>query len=218
MGYVGIENKWQFWRQIPIPCPLTFIINPKFHHPRVSIPFYCYWLPHCWEIFCLHSSCLKITTGQKKSQFWSVECQKTFVRVLHPCWVHPWLKYWVLKFLCWQSCKSQQFNHFFVHNCLKAVLFWNLIFKTFCCHSLWTFVGVMPPDEYVINVNNSAFTNMVAIRSLEFAASVALYLGLTNHTIYSYYACHIYMPFDRKLRYHPEYDGYILGKFRVKTI
>lgn len=76
---------------------------------------------------------------------------------------------------------------------------------------LYDIIGVMPPDEYVINVNNSAFTNMVAIRSLESAASIALYLGLANHTIYSYYACHIYMPFDRKLRYHPEYDGYILG-------
>lgn len=71
----------------------------------------------------------------------------------------------------------------------------------------------MPPDEYAENVSNSVYTNMVAIHSLESAAWVALYLGFVNHTIYDYYARHIFMPFDQELLYHPEYEGYIAGVF-----
>lgn len=209
------------WKQIMTilrknPHSLSFSINQS----KVSLPqsihtflllltstflgnFFC--IVHAWKLPLARRSC---SSGR-----WNVK------RLLYMCFILvDYIHGWNTGFWNFFVDKAVKVNHFFVHNCLKAVLFWNLIFKTFCCHSLWTFVGVMPPDEYVINVNNSAFTNMVAIRSLESAASIALYLGLANHTIYSYYACHIYMPFDRKLRYHPEYDGYILGKFSVKII
>lgn len=78
-------------------------------------------------------------------------------------------------------------------------------------------VGVMPPDEYAENVSNSAYTNMVAIQSLESAAWVALYLGFVNHTIYDYYARHMFMPFNKELQFHPEYEGYITGVFSGRS-
>jgi len=71
---------------------------------------------------------------------------------------------------------------------------------------------VMPPDEYAENVNNSVFTNMIATRSLQFAAKVAYMCQLPERVErYSYYADRIYIPFDFSVGYHPEYSGYIIG-------
>lgn len=71
---------------------------------------------------------------------------------------------------------------------------------------------VMPPDEWSYDVNNSAFTNMVAAQSLLFAAKVALMCQLPKHANdYHYYAERIYIPFDVAVGYHPEYDGYTVG-------
>ena len=72
---------------------------------------------------------------------------------------------------------------------------------------------VMPPDEYVENVSNSAFTNMIAARSLQFAAKLAHMCQMPKRAYnYSYYAKRVYIPFDAKVGYHPEYDGYVIGK------
>lgn len=76
----------------------------------------------------------------------------------------------------------------------------------------------MPPDEYVTDVNNSAYTNTVAKTTFEMAARVAIILGLTNHTIYDYYARFLYIPFDEVGQFHPEYDGYIPGRLPVCCI
>jgi len=71
---------------------------------------------------------------------------------------------------------------------------------------------VMPPDEYAENINNSAFTNMIATQSLLFAAKVAVMRHLPKRADhYYYYAKRIYIPFDVAVGYHPEYDGYPVG-------
>jgi len=70
----------------------------------------------------------------------------------------------------------------------------------------------MPPDEYAYNVNNSAFTNMIAAQSLLFAAKVARICRLPKRVNnYRYYAERIYIPFNDTVGYHPEYDGYAVG-------
>ena len=67
--------------------------------------------------------------------------------------------------------------------------------------------AVMCPDEYHYNVNNSAFTNAVAKRNLEFASKVVP----SAPAIWSDIAQRLRIPYDTKLRYHPEYDGYNLN-------
>ncbi|ESO07039.1 hypothetical protein HELRODRAFT_76967, partial [Helobdella robusta] len=71
---------------------------------------------------------------------------------------------------------------------------------------------VMPPDEYSRCVNNSAYTNVVARISLKLAFEVAECLKLPNSTVYENTFKRMYVPFDGELNYHPEYDGYVLGK------
>lgn len=73
--------------------------------------------------------------------------------------------------------------------------------------------GVQPPDEYADSVNNSAFTNMIASISLEFASDVAKVLKLyQKQKLYDYYAQRIYIPFNDSAGFHPEYDGFKLGE------
>jgi len=71
---------------------------------------------------------------------------------------------------------------------------------------------VQPPDEYAVNVSNSAFTNMIAARSLRFAAKLAQMCNLPKRAgTYSDYAKQVYIPFDATVNYHPEYDDYVIG-------
>ena len=73
--------------------------------------------------------------------------------------------------------------------------------------------NVIPPDEYVDHVNNSVYTNAVAILSLEYAAAAAALVGLSP----AYYAPwldaakRIHIPYDAERMYHPEYSGYRNG-------
>lgn len=75
------------------------------------------------------------------------------------------------------------------------------------CHIL----GVMPPDEYYYNVNNSVYTNTVAKLSLEFAVELADLLQQPAPKEWKEVAEHLKIPFDEELNYHPEYDGYVRG-------
>ena len=70
----------------------------------------------------------------------------------------------------------------------------------------------MGPDEWADPVNNSAYTNMVASFVLQSAAFVAQQLGLKNSTVYADIAKKIYIPFDKTKNFHPEFDGYVIGK------
>ncbi|KAK2866874.1 hypothetical protein Q8A67_024991 [Cirrhinus molitorella] len=71
--------------------------------------------------------------------------------------------------------------------------------------------GVIPPDEYVSDVDNSVFTNAVAQRSLQFAIELSNLLGHTPPPAWQDVADKIKIPFDQELKYHPEYDGYKQG-------
>ncbi|XP_071894778.1 protein-glucosylgalactosylhydroxylysine glucosidase isoform X8 [Anas platyrhynchos] len=68
--------------------------------------------------------------------------------------------------------------------------------------------GVMPPDEYHYQVDNSAYTNALAQRSLRFAADIAQDLLIPVPEEWVECANKIKVPFDMEKKYHPEYDGY----------
>ncbi|NXQ32374.1 PGGHG glucosidase, partial [Alaudala cheleensis] len=72
--------------------------------------------------------------------------------------------------------------------------------------------GVMPPDEYHSHVDNSAYTNAVARRSLNFATDMARDLLLPVPEEWEDRARKIKVPFDEERKYHPEYDGYSPGE------
>ncbi|XP_008310392.1 protein-glucosylgalactosylhydroxylysine glucosidase [Cynoglossus semilaevis] len=73
-------------------------------------------------------------------------------------------------------------------------------------------LGVMPPDEYYYNVNDSVYTNIVAKFSLQFAADLADLLQHPAPKEWKDVAEHLMIPFDQESQYHPEFDGYIKGQ------
>lgn len=72
-------------------------------------------------------------------------------------------------------------------------------------------LGVMPPDEYYYNVNNSVYTNTVAKFSLQFAVELANLLQHPAPKEWQEVAEHLKIPFDQESQYHPEFDGYNKG-------
>uniref|UniRef100_A0A4W4F750 Protein-glucosylgalactosylhydroxylysine glucosidase n=1 Tax=Electrophorus electricus TaxID=8005 RepID=A0A4W4F750_ELEEL len=71
--------------------------------------------------------------------------------------------------------------------------------------------GVMPPDEYYYNVDNSVYTNSVAKYSLQFAVELANLLQHPAPSEWQEVADKLKIPFDPELKYHPEFDGYKRG-------
>ncbi|KAI5100317.1 protein-glucosylgalactosylhydroxylysine glucosidase, partial [Silurus meridionalis] len=71
--------------------------------------------------------------------------------------------------------------------------------------------GVMPPDEYNKNVDNSVYTNTVAKYSLQFAVDLAQLLQHPAPPEWQEIANKLKIPFDPELKYHPEFDGYKKG-------
>lgn len=67
---------------------------------------------------------------------------------------------------------------------------------------------VMPPDEWHKQVNNSAFTNAVAKLSLLLPEFVGNVMNIKPDPKYKAIADKMYIPYDRQLDYHPEFDGY----------
>ncbi|XP_058925021.1 protein-glucosylgalactosylhydroxylysine glucosidase [Kogia breviceps] len=72
--------------------------------------------------------------------------------------------------------------------------------------------GVMPPDEYHSGVSNSVYTNVLVQNSLRFAAALAQDLGQPVPNQWLVVADKIKVPFDPKLNFHPEFDGYQPGE------
>ncbi|XP_057585184.1 protein-glucosylgalactosylhydroxylysine glucosidase isoform X2 [Hippopotamus amphibius kiboko] len=72
--------------------------------------------------------------------------------------------------------------------------------------------GVMPPDEYHSGVDNSVYTNVLVQSSLRFAAALAQDLGHPVPSRWLLVAEKIKVPFDPKLNFHPEFDGYQPGE------
>uniref|UniRef100_A0AAY4DWA3 Protein-glucosylgalactosylhydroxylysine glucosidase n=1 Tax=Denticeps clupeoides TaxID=299321 RepID=A0AAY4DWA3_9TELE len=71
--------------------------------------------------------------------------------------------------------------------------------------------GVMPPDEYHYDVDNSVYTNAVAMNSLLFAVELAEQMHLSAPPEWKEVAEKLKLPFDPQLQYHPEFDGYKKG-------
>ncbi|KAM8891752.1 protein-glucosylgalactosylhydroxylysine glucosidase isoform 2-T2 [Spinachia spinachia] len=72
-------------------------------------------------------------------------------------------------------------------------------------------LGVMPPDEYYYNVDNSVYTNTVAKFSLQFAVDLADLLQHPAPKEWQEVAQNLKIPFDEEAQYHPEFDGYVKG-------
>ncbi|XP_068800617.1 protein-glucosylgalactosylhydroxylysine glucosidase isoform X4 [Struthio camelus] len=99
---------------------------------------------------------------------------------------------------------------------------WNLVgavAQYWCSRMVWNeeeqcyhIKGVMPPDEYHYQVDNSVYTNALAQRSLNFAADVARDFLIPVPEEWVECAKKVKVPFDAEKKYHPEYDGYHPGE------
>ncbi|XP_069480190.1 protein-glucosylgalactosylhydroxylysine glucosidase isoform X2 [Ambystoma mexicanum] len=72
--------------------------------------------------------------------------------------------------------------------------------------------GVMPPDEYHYEVDNSVYTNAIAQISLNFAIDLAARLQFPVPDEWKEVAKKIKIPLDPDRNYHPEFDGYEAGE------
>ncbi|XP_015269413.1 PREDICTED: acid trehalase-like protein 1 [Gekko japonicus] len=72
--------------------------------------------------------------------------------------------------------------------------------------------GVMPPDEYHRDVDNSVYTNAIAQRSLNFAIDLGTQLCIPTPEEWKEVMKKVKIPFDKNRRFHPEYDGYCPGE------
>ena len=73
-------------------------------------------------------------------------------------------------------------------------------------------VDVMGPDEDHFPVSNSAYTNMIAKIALLAPSQAYSLVNISVQSAYKKFADQIYIPFDKEKQYHPEYDGYAIGK------
>ena len=89
---------------------------------------------------------------------------------------------------------------------------WNSILSKYVIN------GVMGPDEYHSPVNNSAFTNIIASQTLQFAADVAKRFGVCPGLMMSWtnVSNQLFVPFDAVNQYHPEFDGFNFTRDVVK--
>ena len=73
--------------------------------------------------------------------------------------------------------------------------------------------NVIPPDEYADHANNSAYTNAVAILSLQSAAKVSTLLGkdASQRAQWLNAASRVIIPFNASGGWTPEYAGYAVG-------
>jgi trehalose/maltose hydrolase-like predicted phosphorylase len=69
-------------------------------------------------------------------------------------------------------------------------------------------LGVIPPDEYAVNVNNSVYTNAVAAMSLQFAVNAGILLNQTTPASWSNISKNMKIPLDSVNQFHLEYDTY----------
>lgn len=67
---------------------------------------------------------------------------------------------------------------------------------------------VMPPDEYHDHVDNSAYTNQAAKRSMQIAIDAAGIVGGQVNPLWAQVRDGLSVPFDEANQRHPEYEGY----------
>jgi trehalose/maltose hydrolase-like predicted phosphorylase len=73
--------------------------------------------------------------------------------------------------------------------------------------------GVVGPDEYATGdnyggINNNAYTNAIAQATFNFVFEAMSVLDMTPPAQWKEISSKIYIPFDKNLNYHPEYQGY----------
>jgi trehalose/maltose hydrolase-like predicted phosphorylase len=69
-------------------------------------------------------------------------------------------------------------------------------------------LDVQPPDEYVLHVDDSAWTNASAARCMQRAMQAAALLGETALPVWGHVAERLHIPFDEERRIVLEYAGY----------
>lgn len=75
---------------------------------------------------------------------------------------------------------------------------------------LYEIENVMGPDEYYAPVNNSAFTNVVAMQNLKFAVEAAerLHVDLPEKEAFLHVANNVLVPLNTEMNFHPEFDEF----------
>ncbi len=91
-----------------------------------------------------------------------------------------------------------------------AAEFWESRVKFDDAKNAYVINHIQGPDEYHYDVNNSAYTNVIAKINLEFAVEVFNKFKIPVPTAWSDIASKMYVPFDASNNYHPEFDGYTL--------
>lgn len=76
----------------------------------------------------------------------------------------------------------------------------------------------MPPDEWNKLVNNSAFTNAVAKWSLLLPEFVGKLTNTDPDPRYKEIADRMYIPYDKQVDYHPEFDDYAISEISFFSI
>jgi trehalose/maltose hydrolase-like predicted phosphorylase len=89
--------------------------------------------------------------------------------------------------------------------------FWSSRVTLSGADGLYHIEGVIPPDEYAVNVTDSVYTNVVAAMALQFATTAAALLHEPSDPQWSSIAAHMYVPYNSSADWHPEYEGYALG-------
>ncbi|XP_012556543.2 protein-glucosylgalactosylhydroxylysine glucosidase [Hydra vulgaris] len=74
--------------------------------------------------------------------------------------------------------------------------------------NLYVINDVMPPDEYQYPVKNSVYTNVIAKMCLEFAVELGKIFKIKTSFDWENVATKMYIPFDKTLKFHPEFDGF----------
>jgi len=69
-------------------------------------------------------------------------------------------------------------------------------------------LGVIPPDEYAVNVDNSVYTNVVASYSLNFAVNCGKLLNASTPVDWTTISSKMKIPIDKTNNVHLEYDTY----------
>eukprot|EP01028_Stygiella_incarcerata_P003587 TRINITY_DN1736_c0_g1_i3.p1 TRINITY_DN1736_c0_g1~~TRINITY_DN1736_c0_g1_i3.p1 ORF type:complete len:765 (-),score=196.94 TRINITY_DN1736_c0_g1_i3:70-2364(-) len=97
----------------------------------------------------------------------------------------------------------------------KTADFWVSRVKQSEQTGLYVINDVIPPDEYAVGVNNSAYTNAAVALALEFACEAARLLSKACPTSWQTVAANMTIPYDSTVDIHPEYDGYDIAKKQV---
>ncbi|CAD5119191.1 DgyrCDS7828 [Dimorphilus gyrociliatus] len=77
---------------------------------------------------------------------------------------------------------------------------------------LYEILDVLGPDEYNDHVNNSIYTNEIADLSIRGTLSALAKAGVNITDRWSHVSNKLFKPYDQVRDYHPEYEGYTIGR------